>query len=318
MLLGLATVGAAVVLLMPCAISFAWKVGAIDVPRDYRRMHSKSTPRIGGMAIVLSLLFGCAVMGVDSVSGIVLSGGFFVFLIGLVDDVYPLSPWVKFTGQIAAAIWVALGTTDFGIIATFIAVLWILMLTNAHNFIDGLDGLFGGTAVAESLALSTLLWLGNAQNQAGCVLLLGGACFGFRMFNRTPAKVFAGDCGSGSVGFLLGAFSLPLFSTPTVERMAALLLLFAYPITDLCCAVLRRVLRGKSPFCADRGHLHHRICDAGVGKAECVSLLLSITVGLCTLGVLIGAFELYAEASIASFLLAALLVFIRHRIAVNV
>lgn len=315
MLVGIATAFAAVVLLMPFAISFAWKAGAIDVPRDFRRMHSKSTPRIGGMAIVLSLLLGCAVMGVDAISAVALAGGFFVFLIGLIDDVHPLSPWVKLAGQGVAAVWVVLMASGFDRIGAIAAVLWILMLTNAHNFIDGLDGLFGGVAVAESLALGVLLWLQDAKPSAATAFALGVACFGFRLFNRTPAKIFAGDCGSGSVGFLLGALSLPLLQNATTETGAALLLLFAYPLTDLCCAVLRRVLRGKSPFAADRGHLHHRICDAGVQKQECVSILLSITLGLCTLAVLIGAFELYAEASVACLLLVALLVFIRHRIA---
>jgi len=110
---------------------------------------------------------------------------------------------------------------------------------------------------------------------------------------------------------------LPIFQNATAEQGMSALILFAYPLTDLICAVLRRVLRGKSPFHADRGHLHHRICDAGVGKNDCVSVLLSITAGLCTLSVLIGGFQLYAEASIACIMLAVLLIFIRYRIFVR-
>ncbi len=314
MLLSLAIGFAAVVVLMPFTVAFAWRSGAIDVPRDWRRMHKRSVPRNGGMAILLGFLLGSARLEQSSFLGTLLACGGAVFLVGLVDDVYSLSPWIKLGVQSIAAFGVVLNISEFRLLDTVGAVIWILILTNAHNFIDGLDGLFGGVAITEACGLGVILWAYGSIQASQTALLLGAVCFAFRLFNRHPAKIFAGDCGSGSVGFLLGALSLPLFQGGAIELITATGLLFAYPLTDLGCAVLRRVLRGKSPFHADRGHLHHRICDAGVTKQECVAILLGISFGLCGLAVLIGAFHLYDGASLACILLATLLIVIRHRI----
>ena len=144
-------------------------------------------------------------------------------------------------------------------------------------------------------------------------LLLAAACLGFRAFNRYPADVFAGDCGSTCVGFIFGLISLSLFdgatSTPT---WLSPFFLFAYPLTDLGVAVLRRILRGKSPFAADRGHLHHRICDAGLLVPQCVGALMLIVVGTSTVAVLLCAESLWIAASIAMMALAFLLIRIRR------
>ncbi|MBQ9806115.1 MAG: undecaprenyl/decaprenyl-phosphate alpha-N-acetylglucosaminyl 1-phosphate transferase [Clostridia bacterium] len=314
MLLALATAFAAVIVLMPFTVAFAWRSGAIDVPRDWRRMHKQSVPRNGGMAIILGLTLGSVLLEPTSFLGALLVCGFAVFFVGLADDVYSLSPWIKLGVQGAAAVGIVIETTDFQAVESVGAVIWILLLTNAHNFIDGLDGLFGGVAITEACGLGLLLWVQGEMQASEFSFLLGVACFAFRLFNRHPAKIFAGDCGSGSVGFLLGALSLPLFQNGASELVVSAGLLFAYPLTDLGCAVLRRVLRGKSPFHADRGHLHHRICDAGVTKKDCVAILLGISFGLCGLAVLIGAFHLYDVASVACILLATLLIVIRHRI----
>lgn len=314
MLLSIAIGFVAVVVLMPFTIAFAWRSGAIDVPRDWRRMHKRSVPRNGGMAIFLGFLLGSVLLEHNSFLGVLLAFGSTVFLVGLVDDVYSLSPWIKLGVQSIAALGVVHNIGEFRLLSAVGAVIWILMLTNAHNFIDGLDGLFGGVAITESCGLGLLLWTYGSIQASQIAFLLGVACFAFRLFNRHPAKIFAGDCGSGSVGFLLGALSLPLFQDGEAELIAATGLLFAYPLTDLGCAVLRRVLRGKSPFHADRGHLHHRICDAGVTKQECVAILLGISFGLCGLAVLIGAFRFYDGASLVCILLATLLIVIRHRI----
>ena len=122
------------------------------------------------------------------------------------------------------------------------------------------------------------------------ILLLALACLAFRFFNRYPARVFAGDCGSGTVGFLLGMLSLPLFSASlSPSSVLVPLLLFAYPLTDLVTAVVRRLLRGKSPFAADRAHLHHRITAAGLTQVQCGGVLLAISAGVGTVGVLVAA-----------------------------
>jgi len=307
----------AVIVLMPFTVKFAWRIGAIDVPKDFRRMHRRSIPRNGGMAIILGLLIGCALLERSAFSNRLLICGTAVFLVGLLDDVYSLSPWIKLSVQLFATVGIVLEAPGIYGISSAGAAFWVLALTNAHNFIDGLDGLFAGAAIMEAIGLGVLLLLQQDATIAQLAFLMAGTCFGFRLFNRQPARIFAGDCGSGSVGFLLGGLSLRLFENPTPATGVGVCLLFAYPLADLTTAVLRRILRGKSPFSADRGHLHHRICDAGVSKSQCVSILLSITLGFCTLAVLIGAFQLYELASLGCFLMAFLLIAIRYRITAN-
>ena len=309
---------AACYVLIPPVIALAWRIGAVDVPMDWRRMHYQSIPRAGGIAIFAAFALSCRVFGFgDSFLISTLCGGALMLAVGLADDIFCLPAFFKLLFQVAAAVAAVLGSGAVEGRGTVWAVLWVVTLTNAHNFIDGLDGLFSGCAAIEGLALGLALMLMGTGDLAVIPLLLSAACFAFRFFNRYPAQIFAGDCGSGSVGFLLGALSLPLFQGATVERGASVILLFVYPLTDLFCAVLRRVLRGKSPFHADRGHLHHRICDAGVGKQRCVAILLGISFGFCGLAVLIGAFHLYEVASIACIFLATALITVRHRIALQ-
>ena len=306
---------AIVLLLLPPTIGFAWRVGAVDVPKDWRRMHKKSVPRAGGLAMWIGFLLGCALFGVGNLFGGYLIGcGCVVFLAGMIDDIVPLSPWIKFFVQTVAA--AVLAVKGMGVVgfAAVEAVFWILLLTNAHNFIDGLDGLFCGCAAIEAGAVGVLLWTVGAFASAQAALLLMSCCLAFRVFNRHPAILFAGDSGSGSVGFLLGALSFRLLAFSGVRETLSTVLVFAYPITDLTAAVLRRVLRGKSPFSADRGHLHHRICDAGVDQVTCVRLLLLLTFGLCGLAVMIGAFSLYSAASAGCVIMALVLMAMRRRI----
>ena len=259
---------AAVLVLTPLAMRLSWKIGAIDVPRDGRRMHTDTVPRAGGIAILAAftavmLLVGPRTRAVWAG----LAGGLAVFCIGLADDVQPLPPAARLAVQSLAAFVGSFGAgirTPAGMLG---AVLWLLALTNAHNFIDGLDGLFAGTAAVEGIGIALVLFLLGQGDRTLQPLLLSAACAGFLRYNRPPARVFAGDCGSGAVGFLLGVAALPVFRD-SVWQLGLLspLLIFAYPLTDLTAAVLRRAAAGKSLFAADRAHLHHRICAMGVSQ----------------------------------------------------
>jgi UDP-GlcNAc:undecaprenyl-phosphate GlcNAc-1-phosphate transferase len=133
----------------------------------------------------------------------------------------------------------------------------------------------------------------------------------FLCFNRHPAHIFAGDCGSGTVGFLLGLLSLPLLRTGG-GRFLAVLLIFAYPLTDLGTAIMRRLLKGKSPFSADRGHLHHRIFDAGVSHVGCTTVLLTVSATMGVIGVLLCDPQLWGGAAVACILGAGTLIVLRR------
>ncbi len=300
--------------LTPVSIALAVRMGAVDVPADGRRMHRRATPRAGGIAIFLAFCIAYAAWG-DVTRGEIAAwvGAGAIFLLGLVDDVYSLPAGAKLILQAAWTVAAVAANGSYSGFEGVFAVLWVVALTNAHNFIDGLDGLFAGCAAIEGAGLFATLLAVGAKNSGAAPLLLALACLGFLPHNQTPAKSFAGDCGSCTVGFLLGMLSLPLFGAG--EGYLSFLspfLLFAYPLTDLLAAVLRRVLRGKSPFCADRGHLHHRIFDAGVPASLTVWVLRVLSVGTVSLSVLILLETAALYTALFSFLFALLLVEIRR------
>lgn len=300
--------------LVPPVIALSWRIGAVDVPNDWRRMHCESLARGGGIAIFLSFFISCLVMGRPShLLAATLAGGLLLLLVGLADDIFCLNAWIKLFFQLTVALAAVLGSGLAEGEAVLWAVLWVVTLTNAHNFVDGLDGLFAGAATIEGIGLCVALALLGARESAWASLFLSLSCLAFRHFNRYPATVFAGDCGSGTVGFLLGMLSLPLLGDFSIRaELLSPLLIFGYPLTDLATAVLRRLLRGKSPFAADRGHLHHRITAAGLTHPQCGGVLLTITAGLSTVGALLSIRDLWLAAAFASLLAALLLVRLRR------
>ncbi len=284
-------------LFTPIARRFAWRLGAIDIPRDARRMHRVPTARMGGLAIVLSVYLCCAVFSVErTLLAMLGAGGSILCALGMVDDIRPLSPSGKLAGQSAAALCaVLLGARipflqigehvlslgRFGGVGAF---LWILLLTNAMNLIDGLDGLCGGVCAIASFALFLI-----AADGVGVVLalpcaILSGACLGFLPYNRNPASIFAGDTGAMFLGYALALLSVQgLFKTGLLAAYGIAFLLFALPLTDSALAVVRRLLRGQSPFRADRAHLHHRLVDHGCTQRQAVRLLWL----LCAMGAIL-------------------------------
>lgn len=272
---------------MPAVIRLSWHIGAVDVPRDWRRMHCKSTPRAGGIAILSAFLVSCAVVvGESSDIRCAMGAGILMLILGLCDDILSFGAWLKLFFQAAIALAAVLSIGMTSPLSLFLSVLWVLLLGNAHNMIDGLDGLFAGCASIEGTALAVALMMCGFSVQAYASVILVGGCLAFLCFNRHPAHIFAGDCGSGTVGFLLGLLSLPLLRTGG-GRFLAVLLIFAYPLTDLFTAVLRRTLRGQSPFVADRAHLHHRVYATGISVRGCVWVFRCLVLVLCTLGVLL-------------------------------
>ncbi len=272
----------------PPLASLAWRMGAVDVPMDPRRMHRECVARNGGLSVLLPFFLGVFLLGdISPFLRSALLGGALMMAVGLVDDIVSLGAGTKLLFQIAAALAAVLGS-GFGETwaAVWLAVGWVVILTNAHNFIDGMDGLLCGCTAAEGGLLGVTLYLAGDIAAAKCAFLLVAVSLAFRAYNRYPARVFLGDCGSEAIGFLLAMLSLPLFSAPvlSVENLSPLFL-FAYPLTDLVISVLRRILRGKSPFAADRGHLHHRIYAAGLSVPECVGMLESVCLFLGSIGV---------------------------------
>ncbi len=302
-------------LLTPPVRALAWRMGALDVPVERRRMHRVVIPRNGGLAILLPFFLGAFLAEEPSAFlRYTLFGGGFVMAVGLVDDIVCLGAGTKLLFQVAGAFGTVLGSgfgESWG--AVWLGVLWVVILTNAHNFIDGMDGLLCSCCAAEGLLLGGTLFLSGQVQLAKVSLLLVAALLGFRFYNRYPADIFPGDCGSEAVGFLLGMLSLPLFKAPawSIQNLAPLFL-FAYPLSDLALAVLRRILHGRSPFAADRAHLHHRLFAAGLTVPECVGMLESICFFFGGVGICLSGVELWAFAGGMCAFTAALLVFCRR------
>ena len=224
-------------LMCPLVKSFAYKIGAIDVPKDNRRMHKKPVPRLGGLAIFLGFIVGMLLsVKVDHQLQGILLGASIIVVLGVVDDMSPLRAYFKFCVQIFTALvavfhGVVIQTHstpnvfaespywDLGWLSIPITVLWIVGITNAVNLIDGLDGLATGICGIASFTMFSMAVLSGRIDAAALSIALFGACLAFLRYNFNPASIFLGDSGSLLLGFALGSISLL-----NVSRTAALTL----------------------------------------------------------------------------------------------
>ena len=276
----------------------AVRIGAMDVPKDARRMHNKPIPRMGGMAIFLGFLVSALVFTPQMDRGLfaILLGAALIVVLGVVDDKCTLPAKAKLLVQLlAAAVIVFYGDLridrltnpfgsslysywDLGLWAYPITITWILAITNAVNFIDGLDGLACGVSGISSINLMIIALLVSNGQDAVWMAALTGACIGFLPHNFNPAKIFMGDTGSNFLGFMLAAVSIHgLFKAYTVISFLVPILLLGLPIFDICFAVIRRLAHGQSPMQADRGHFHHRLIDMGFSQRQSVSIAYVLT-----------------------------------------
>ena len=276
----------------------AVRIGAMDVPKDARRMHNKPIPRMGGMAIFLGFLVSALVFTPQMDRGLfaILLGAALIVVLGVVDDRCALPAKAKLLVQLlAAAVIVFYGDLridrltnpfgsslysywDLGLWAYPITIIWILAITNAVNFIDGLDGLACGVSGISSINLMIIALLVSNGQDAVWMAALTGACIGFLPHNFNPAKIFMGDTGSNFLGFMLAAVSIHgLFKAYTVISFLVPILLLGLPIFDICFAVIRRLAHGQSPMQADRGHFHHRLIDMGFSQRQSVSIAYVLT-----------------------------------------
>ena len=286
----------------PPVKNFAHKVGAIDVPKDARRMHKKPIPRLGGLAIYGGFLCSILIFGqLDETMLCVLLGAAIIVALGIFDDVLALGAKLKFVVQIvAAAIPVCIGDLQIGlftnlnplsdtpfvhlgILAVPATIIWIVGITNAVNLIDGLDGLaVGVSSIAAITMLAVALLTGNMPI-AITMAALAGACIGFMPYNLNPAKIFMGDTGSTFLGYMLATVSIMgLFKFYAVISFAVPFLILGLPIFDTANAIIRRVAAGRSPMSPDRGHVHHKLSDMGFNQKQAVAILyaISATLGL--------------------------------------
>ena len=294
----------------PVSIKLAARVGAIDEPKDERKIHGKAMPRMGGFAFIIgffvSIIYTLAT-ATTIVTNVNLWGVFLgmavVAVIGFLDDVYHIKPWQKLLGQVLAAILVIVsglricyinipflalyGLND--ILSIVVTFFWIIGVTNALNLIDGLDGLASGVSAISLLSLVVVFILNGAGEIPIllAVALLGGL-MGFYPFNFNPAKTFMGDMGSNFLGFMLATVSmLGMAKTYALMTIIVPVVILGLPIFDTLFAMGRRILKHQSIMQADRGHIHHKLIDAGLSQKQAVLVLYGVTAFLGILAVII-------------------------------
>ena len=326
-------------LLTPYTIKIAKKIGAVDIPKDERRMHKKPIPKFGGPAVVIGFLLSSIYLIVTSqIEGnLDLVGECYIIkLIGIIlgiitlsifcyfDDIKGIHPLVKLAGQTAAAILVissgiridnfTIPFFDGNIVANnvFSIILtwgWIVGVTNAINLIDGLDGLSTGISIISSVCLLLIFAL-NGSPFIAIILItaLVGALAGFLPFNFNPAKTFLGDIGSNFIGFMLSIISiLGVAKTATAFVVVLPMIVLGLPIFDTVSAIVRRLIKGKSikaVIQADKGHLHHKLIAKGFSQKEAVLLLYAISVACGMFAVILFESDIWKAVSFALMVVA--------------
>lgn len=298
----------------PYTIKLARKVGAVDTPKDERRINKVTMPRLGGLAIiagfVVSIIYLLIILSIEKSINLqedmtylkligFFIGGIIIATVCFIDDLKDLPPMVKLTAQIISAVIVVafglkieiinipflykIGLPDaFSIILT---IGWIVGVTNAINLIDGLDGLSSGIALISCVSLLIIFALKGSQIVAILLITaLAGALSGFLPFNFNPAKTFMGDAGSNFLGYSLAVISIfGVAKTYTLIVIVAPLIVLGLPVIDTIIAIIRRIIKGKSIKAimkADKNHLHHKLLKMGFSQKEAVFIMYGITAAL--------------------------------------
>jgi UDP-GlcNAc:undecaprenyl-phosphate GlcNAc-1-phosphate transferase len=283
--------------------NFAIRRGWVDRPSTGRHIHRRPVPRVGGLAIFIAFvgtlgtfLLSVHVQGiappfrVESALGIVAATAL-IFAMGFFDDLHPLGPWCKFTIEALAAVLLSLdgfGIHQFALvngeralppwISMSLTVFWVLLITNAFNLIDGLDGLAAGSALFSTVIMFVISLLTASPLVSLLTIILAGAILGFLRYNFYPASIFMGDSGSLFVGFLLSAVALAgSQKATTVIAVAIPVVSLGLPILDVLLSIARRFLSAKPLFTGDDDHIHHKLLKRGLSQRDAVLVLYGVT-----------------------------------------
>ena len=280
--------------LVPIAKNVANHVGAVDLPNE-RKIHKKAMPRMGGLAIFGGFLIGYILYGDITTQMIsILIGAFIIFLLGIFDDIKPISAKYKFLVQIIAALIVViygqiyfneltfLGLKiEFNIyVSYFLSVFFIVAISNAINLIDGMDGLSSGIS---SIYFATIAVISVVLNKFGGLdivlsLIMLGATLGFLAWNFPPAKIFMGDSGSLFLGFMISVIALLGFKVTTLTSLVIPITILAIPIFDTVLAIFRRLLKGESIGSPDKEHFHHQLLKLKFSTRTSLIIIYSVNI----------------------------------------
>ncbi|MEO7197319.1 MAG: MraY family glycosyltransferase [Solirubrobacterales bacterium] len=291
-------------LLVPVAEALAWRIGAIDLPRE-RSLHVAPTPKLSGIAILIAVCAAGAIfLPWDNETRAILIGAVAIACVGIVDDLIELPPLVKLVGQIASAIIPVsagvtvdvftlpflggvdpaaqqlfdlplVGNVDLGELGT---VVGIVAMANVINLIDGVDGLAAGVCLISAATLA-LVALSLQRNSAGVLAAItAGAALGFLRHGLPPASSFMGDTGSNLLGYLLGVAAVQgALKTNAVVALAFPMLVLAVPILDTGFVIAKRLKYRRPIYKADAWHFHHRMANIGFSQGRTLAYLYAWT-----------------------------------------
>lgn len=313
------------ILLTPLVKILAIRIGAVDRP-NYRKVHARIMPRLGGLAIFGAFLIGYFVLRPDDKTApFIIVGALMIIITGVLDDMFEITAKAKLLGQLIAAgivIYGGLdiefiklpfgGELDFGYLNIPLTILWIVGITNAINLIDGLDGLAAGVSTIALVTIAGMaLMMGNVF-VFSMAALLAVSTLGFLFYNFHPAKIFMGDTGALFLGFMISVLALMGFKNITVISLVIPIIMLGVPISDTFFAIVRR-LRMKQPLSApDKSHLHHCLLNVGFTHRQTVLIIYALAAmfgvaalifsqatvwgALLLIAVMLVAIELFVEA----------------------
>ncbi|MCW2991011.1 MAG: hypothetical protein JWM73_1605 [Solirubrobacterales bacterium] len=299
-----AAAAAATAALTPLTARIARRVGAIDEPRD-RGLADRPTPRLGGLAICVGVLLpGLLWLPLREPWKAVLAAALLITVVGLIDDIYDLPPMAKLGGQILAATMVAYEgarVDNFTLpfihrvelsqpVAIVATVIGLVIVMNAVNFSDGVDGLAAGVCAIAAASFAVIAFdipVARAPSApvAGVLsAIVAGAALGFLAWNFYPARVFMGDSGSNLLGLMLGCVAVVgTVKTPALVGLIAPLVILAVPFLDTTFVVLKRLKYRRPITHADANHFHHRFSRIGFSQRRTVAYLYAWTLSLAGL-----------------------------------
>jgi UDP-GlcNAc:undecaprenyl-phosphate GlcNAc-1-phosphate transferase len=272
-----------------------------------RKTHHGEVPIVGGLAMFLGMILGIGVLPLaDGAAGAFLGACAVLVTIGLIDDRFDVSPWMRLPTQIASTLLLMIGTgavvtslgAPFGSAITLSlssSIAFTIMITvaavNAFNMLDGMDGLAGATALTSMLALAYVSWTAGLKNSAGVSLVVAGAICAFLMFNlpvrvNRPVRCFMGDAGSTLLGFSVAWVCIRVSQGPTrALAPVTTLWIVALPLYELLWSTVRRIVRGVSPLRADTAHFHHLLLKGGFSVRAAFGFFVALSVLLAGIGI---------------------------------
>lgn len=290
-------------ILTPLITKLALRYNVLDRP-SFHKIHSEAKPLLGGVSIFISFaLILPFFLPMDKKLISMAVSTLILVITGLYDDLYDLKPILKLAAQAVAASIVVLWNTNLfrffieyfsqyhlnDVVVYILIIGWIVLIINAFNLIDGIDGLAAGTAAIIFLAMAALSIIdGGRFNMLGVQLIGAGACLGFLVFNFYPARVYMGDTGSMLLGFILATVHLYTIKYPfSAQLVLGSAFIFAYPALDVFYAIYRRICYRNPLFKADKGHIHHVLLSLGFSIKKTVLIIYAVNIIFASSAVLL-------------------------------